>query len=47
MHSQEVESTEIFLSNDFNGYVLVPLDIAPDTKNTTRGVHKLRILKIL
>ena len=46
MHSPEVELTEI-LSNNFNGNGLVPLDIAPDTKNTTRGVHKFRILKIL
>ena len=40
MHSPEVELTEI-LSNNFNGNGLVPLDIATDTKNTTRGVHKL------
>ena len=37
----QVELNEIFLSNNFNGNILVPLAIAPDTKNTTRGVHKL------
>ena len=37
MHSPEVELTEIFLSNIFNGNGLVPLFIAPDTKDTTRG----------
>ena len=40
MHSPEVELTEIFLSYNLNGNGLVPLDIAPDTKNTNRGVHK-------
>ena len=47
MHSPEVELTEIFLSNIFYGNGLVPSDIAPDTKNTSRRVHKFRILKIL
>ena len=37
MHSPEVVLDEIFLSNIFNGNVLAPLDIPPDTKNTTRG----------
>ena len=47
MHSQEVELTKIFVSNIFNGNGLAPSDIPPDTKNTTRGVHNFRILKIL
>ena len=47
MHSPEVELTEIFVSNIFNGNGLAPSDKPPDTKNTTRGVHNFRILKIL
>ena len=47
MHSQEVELTKIFVSNIFNGNGLAPSDMPPDTKNTTRGVHNFRILKIL
>ena len=37
MHSPEIELTEIFLSNIFNGNGHAPSDISPDTKNTTRG----------
>ena len=37
MHSPEVELTEIFVSNIFNGNGLAPSDKPPDTKNTTRG----------
>ena len=37
MHSPEVELTEIFVSNIFNGNGLAPSDIPPDTKNTARG----------
>ena len=40
MHSPEVELTEIFVSNIFIGNGLAPSDKPPDTKNTTRGVHK-------
>ena len=47
MHSPEVELTVIFVSNIFNGNGLAPSDLPPDTKNTTRGVHNFRILKIL
>ena len=47
LHSPEVELTEIFVSNIFNGNGLAPSDKPPDTKNTTRGVHNFRILKIL
>ena len=47
MDSPEVELNEIFVSNIFNGNGLVPSDKPPDTKNTTRGVHNFRILKIL
>ena len=47
MHSPEVELTEIFVSNIFNGNGLAPSDKPPDTKNTTRGVHNFQILKIL
>ena len=47
MHSPEVELTEIFVSNIFNGNGQTPSDKPPDTKNTTRGVHNFRILKIL
>ena len=47
MHSSDVELNEIFVSNIFNGNGLAPSDIPPDTKNTTRGVHNFRILKIL
>ena len=47
MHSPEVELNEIFVSNIYNGNGLAPSDIPPDTKNTTRGVHNFRILKIL
>ena len=47
MHSPEVELTEIFVSNIFNGNGLAPSDKPPDTKNNTRGVHNFRILKIL
>ena len=37
MHSLKGKLNEIFVSNIFNGNVLAPLDIPPDTKNTTRG----------
>ena len=49
MHSPEVELTEIFVSNIFDGNGLACSDIPPDTKNTTRarGVHNFQILKIL
>ena len=47
MHSPEVELTEIFLANSFNGNCLAPSDIAPGAKNTTRGVHKFQIFEIL
>ena len=47
MHSPEVAFNEIFVSNILNGNGLIPLDIPPDTKNTTRGVHNFQILKIL
>ena len=47
LHSPEVELTEIFVSNIFNGNGLTPSDKPPDTKNTTRGVHNFRIVKIL
>ena len=40
MHSPEVELTEIFVSNIFNGNGLAPSDKPPDTKSTTWGVHK-------
>ena len=43
MHSPEVELTEIFVSNIFNGNGLAPSDMPPDTKNTTRGVYNFRI----
>ena len=39
-HSPIVEFTEIFSSNNFNWNGPVPLDIAPDTKNT--GVFKVQ-----
>ena len=45
MHSPEVELTEIFVSNIFNGNGLAPSDMPPDTKNTTRGVHNFQILE--
>ena len=47
MHSLEAELTEIFVSNISNGNGLAPSGMPPDTKNTTRGVHNFRILKIL
>ena len=47
MHSPEVELTEIFVSNIYNGNGLAPSDKPPDTKTTTRGVQNFRILKIL
>ena len=47
MHSPEVQLNEIFVSNIFNGNGLAPSDMPPDTKNTTRGVQKIRNLKIL
>ena len=37
MYSPEVELTEIFVSNIFNGNGFAPSDIPTDTKNTTRG----------
>ena len=37
MHSPEVELNEIFVSNIFNGNGLVPSDMPPNTKNTTKG----------
>ena len=39
MHSPKVELNEIFVSNIFNGNGLVPSEMPPDTRNTTRGVH--------
>ena len=47
MDSPEVKLNEIFVSNIFNGDGLAPSDISTDIKNTTRGVHKFQILKIL
>ena len=47
MHSPEVKLTEIFVSDIFIGNGLAPSDIPPDTKNTTRGVHKFQILKMI
>ena len=47
MHSPEVELNEIYVSIIFNGNGLLPSDIPPDTKNTTKGVNKFRILEIL
>ena len=47
MHSPEVELTEIFVSNIFDGNGLAPSDKPTDTKTTTRGVQNFQILKIL
>ena len=47
MHSPEVELNEIFVSNIFNKNGAAPSDIQPDTRNTARGAHNFRILKIL